>query len=270
MAVLALPNIFGSDAETLARFAYNHGFKAIDWTLEPSSTLSDLREQIKILKGFEVRFHARFFGIDIAYSDQRAQEALEIYRRFIDLVSLVGGRHLTIHIGLGVKLEDLSLKVAKRNLTSLACYGRQRGVLVSLENITRGWTANPEILRDLVSRGVGLTFDIGHAMVVSQRLKRDLYWEYLRPHYQKVFSAHIYHTETPRGHEPPKSLEDIRPRLDVLRWLPNCNWWVIELHRPEEVLACRQILRKYLQSKRSYEMSSPPPRWSGRPRAASL
>jgi len=47
---------------------------------------------------------------------------------------------------------------------------------------------------------------------------------------------------------PPETLADISARLDLLGLAASCDWWVIELMKPAEVLRTRDLLRCYLAS----------------------
>jgi hypothetical protein len=67
------------------------------------------------------------------------------------------------------------------------------------------------------------------------------------PHRGKILNAHVYNTEIAGfGHVPPQSLADIDGRLDILGTVPCCDWWVIELMNPAELLFTRDLLLNYL------------------------
>jgi len=70
--------------------------------------------------------------------------------------------------------------------------------------------------------------------------------DFVTPHADSVFNAHIYHTEIPgQGHIPPKKMEDIEDRLSLLKDI-GCEWWVIEIREVEGLLKTRKIVDEYL------------------------
>lgn len=247
----ALPNIFNQDAERLADFAYEHSFTGIDWSLSLDLPRQDFAERIGRLKDFELRYHCRFYGIDLAYADQRAEQSMDIFKRIVRMVSDIGGGQITVHIGLGHNsVEELDWEKGIENLAALVSFGSDHGVTVCLENLTTVWTSQPELFESLVKESrAGVTFDIGHAHVCQKdRPEVDLCEQYVLPHKERIFNAHIYHTEIPwLGHLAPKSLEDIADRLEVLKTATPCDWWVIELAEPDEILRTRDFLERYVQ-----------------------
>lgn len=247
----ALPNIFNQDAGRLADFAYEHGFEGIDWSLSLDLVQQDFAERIGRLKDFELRYHCRFYGIDLAYADQRAEQSMDIFKRIVRMVSDVGGGQMTVHIGLGHNSDgELDWGKGVENLAALVSFGSDHGVTVCLENLTTVWTSQPDLFESLIKEsGAGITFDIGHAHVCQEdRAEGDLCEQYVLPHKERVFNAHIYHTEIPwLGHLAPRSLEDIADRLEVLKRATFCNWWVIELADPDEILKTRDFLDRYVR-----------------------
>jgi len=248
--ILAMCNIFDQDAERLAGFASENGFSGIDWSLDPSLPEGEFFALMQSLAGFQVRYHCRFHGVDVAYSDQRGDDSLALLLRTVDQVSRAGGRHMTVHSGLGNPSgEGIDLARAIDNLAVLVAHGRQNGVTVALENLTTPLTNDPLLFRRMVlESGAHVTVDIGHAHAVRHLHSRhDNFVEYILPHRNKILNAHIYHTELDGyGHVAPECLADISERLDLLGLADSCDWWVIELMNPAEVLRTRDLLRNYL------------------------
>ena len=248
---LALPNIFGQNAGELADFARENGFRAIDWSLDLDLPREDFLREMEVLGDFEVRYHCRFPRVDLAYADVRAEYAVAILKRMAEVVSLAGGKHMTIHIGLGLDDDrDLDWRRGVENLSNLVAFGAKRGVTISLENLTTVWTCDPEKFLEMIHEsGAGVTFDIGHAHVCRENCSADgLYERYVAPHRERVFNAHIYHTETStHGHIAPSGIGDIAERLDVLKSASSCDWWVIELAEPAEILKTRDMLEEYIR-----------------------
>ncbi|ABA88080.1 TIM barrel protein, AP endonuclease family 2/xylose isomerase-like family [Syntrophotalea carbinolica DSM 2380] len=249
---IAMCNIFDQDAERLAAFADQNGFSAIDWSLDPSLPERELLSQIKVLDGFQVRYHCRFHGVDVAYSDQRGDDSLALLLRTVDQVAAAGGRYMTVHSGLGNPSgEGIDLNRAITNLTTLVEHGRRNGVAVALENLTTPLTNDPLVFRRIVTESDAyVTIDIGHAHAVRHlHPHKSIFDEYILPHRDRLLNAHVYHTELDGyGHVPPADLADISDRLDLLGLAESCDWWVIELMNPSELLHTRDLLQNYLEA----------------------
>jgi sugar phosphate isomerase/epimerase len=249
---IALCNIFDQDAKRLAEFASGNDFSGIDWSIDPSLTEREFLSLMKSLTGFQVRYHCRFHGVDLAYSDRRGDESLALLIRTVDQVARAGGRHMTVHSGLGNPSgQGIDAERLIDNLATLSAHGRNNGVAVSLENLTTPLTNDPFLFRRIVAASDAfVTIDIGHAHAVRHLHPRDdIFGDYVLPHRERILNAHIYHTELNGfGHVPPSCLSDIHNRLDLLGLAASCNWWVIELMNPSEILRTRDILRSYLDS----------------------
>jgi len=251
--VIAMCNIFDQDAEKLAEFATANGFSGIDWSLDPLLPENEFLSLMRSLSGFQVRYHCRFFGVDLAYTDQRGHDSLDLLMRTVEQISKAGGTHMTVHSGLGNPTgEGIDVSHAIDNLAVLAAYGRSNGVAVCIENLTTPLTNDPKLFRRLVREsGAHVTVDIGHAHAVRHlHPLDDVFRGYVLPHRDRVLNAHVYHTELDGyGHVPPGSLSDIAGRLDLLALADACDWWVIELVNPSEVLRTRDLLQSYLDSR---------------------
>ncbi len=227
-----------------------HGFSGIDWSIDPSLSEKQFLSLMKSLEGFQVRFHCRFFGVDIAYVDQRGNDSLALLMRTVENVANAGGRHMTVHSGLGNPSgEGIAASRAIDNLAVLAAHGNSNGVTVALENLTTPLTNDPCTFRRIVAESSAyVTVDIGHAHSVRHlHPQDDVAAKYILPNQDRILNAHVYHTELEgSGHVPPNSLSDISSRLDLLGQANACDWWVIELMNPAEVLHTRAILQSYL------------------------
>jgi sugar phosphate isomerase/epimerase len=249
---IAMCNIFDQDTERLAKFAAVNGFSGIDWSIDPSLPEREFHSLMKSLAGFQVRYHCRFHGVDPAYTDQRGDDSLDLLLRTVDQVARAGGRYMTVHSGLGNPSgEGIEAERLIDNLAILSAHGRNNGVAVALENLTTPLTNDPFLFRRIVAESDAfVTIDIGHAHAVRHLHPRDdIFGDYVLPHRDRTLNAHIYHTELNGfGHVPPSCLPDIHNRLGLLGLATSCDWWVIELMNPPEVLRTRDILRSYLDS----------------------
>ena len=248
---IALCNFF-SDHDELKRFATANGFDGIDW----SFALSDLpktpadetqwAKDIQALYPFEVRYHCPFMQVDIGHEDPgRRAGAVDIFKRVIRLVSKVNGRFLSLHVGLGHdSMRMLSWEASIENLQGLVQYARNLGIRLCLENLAWGWTSKPNLFEKLIRRtGAGVTFDIGHARACeSVRSQAYASEDFVIPHAERVFNAHVYDTEIEGvGHMPPERCEDIARRLQTLLQI-GCRWWVIEIRNENELLFTKRLV----------------------------
>jgi len=252
---LIMCNIF-HEMDKLKAFAREHGFHGIDWSFNldslPETSLQESRwvKNQSLLAPLEVRYHCPFYQIDLGHDDPaQAEKAEAIFRGIIRLVSKVGGRYLSIHIGLGRdSTGPLSWEATIGNLRRLVQFGAEQRVRICLENLAWGWTSRPNLFEKLIRRsGAGVTFDIGHAYVCeSVRSQQYAVEDFVTPHTIRVFNAHIYHTEISGvGHMPPVHLEDVEKRLSLLQEI-GCKWWVIEIKEAEGLLKTKKIINEYL------------------------
>lgn len=251
-------NIF-PEQEEMKRFAREFGFSGIEWSFDLESLPRTPRNEsewvktVTALRPFEMRFHCPFYQVDLGHDDPReANEADNLFRHILRLVGKADGKYLTIHVGLGRNsTETLSWERTVRNLQRLVHYGMERGVVVCLENLAWGWTSRPPLFEKLIRKsGAGVTFDIGHAYacesVVSRHYKIE---DFVAPHADRVFNAHVYHTEVSGlGHVPPAGPADLRRRLSILEGV-RCPWWVIEIKETEALVHTKRIIDAYLEEK---------------------
>jgi sugar phosphate isomerase/epimerase len=254
--LLAMCN-FITDLERLKRFAIENGFSGIDWSFDlghlPQRPADESR-WVEFLNGLEplaLRFHCPFSRVDIGHEDpDKGQAAVGIFRRIIKLVSKANGKYLTLHIGLGRDTTRiLSWSDTIRNLRDMVQYGAERGVQVCLENLAWGWTSKPHLFEKMIRlSGAGVTFDIGHAhaceVVRSQQFAPE---DFVSPHADRVFNAHVYYTEISGvGHLPPECVADMRDRLEILNRI-GCPWWTLEIKDVEGLLQTKKVVDAYLR-----------------------
>jgi sugar phosphate isomerase/epimerase len=242
--------------EELVIFARKNGFDGIDWSFDldglPQSPAEESSwvKTLRTLGSLEVRYHCPFYRIDLGHDDQgEMKQAERIFQMIIRLVSKAGGRYLTIHIGLGHdSTEPLSWERTIANLRRLVQYGSEHQVSICLENLAWGWTSKPNLFEKLIRRsGAAVTLDIGHAW--SSESVRSQYYaveDFVTPHADRVFNAHIYHEEIPgKGHIPPSKWGQIQERLQLLYSI-GCLWWVIEIKEAAGLLATKKLIDEKL------------------------
>ncbi len=264
---LAMCN-FITDLNRLKQFAVEHGFDGIDWSFEldhlPQRPAEDSRwvEILSVMEPLELRFHCPFMKVDIGHENSgQGERAVGIFQRIIQLVSKAGGRYLTLHIGLGHDTTRiLSWNETIRNLQNMVRYGAERGVVVCLENLAWGWTSKPNLFEKLIRRsGAGVTLDIGHVhaceAVRSQHFTAE---DFVSPHPERVFNAHVYHTETAGvGHLPPADVADVQDRLEILQRI-DCPWWTLEIRDVDGVLQTKSVVDAFLNRHHSFGLQENP------------
>jgi hypothetical protein len=199
-----------------------------------------------------VRYHFFFTGTELGDSDpEKRAEAARLYRYLCRLVARLGGRRITIHVGLGRNSSTgLSWQKTVKGLTDLVGFAAGLGIRVCLENLARGWTSRPSLFEKLLTAtGCWGTLDIGHARCSASVPSRSSRIEdFVLAHPERFLNAHIYHEETMEGHLPPKTLADIEDRLRLLRSLPSCDWWVLELREEQPLVQTLGVVREFLET----------------------
>ena len=253
---LAMCN-FISDVDVLKKKAMAYGFSGVDWTFKPEDLPTNGLDESRLIKKIsrlhplEVRYHCAFKGIDFGDADEaKADAAMQTYRNVCRMVSRLEGRFITVHLGLGHRSADeLSWERSVESLAELVAYAKDLGVCVCLENLASGWSSRPELFEKLIRKsGAGVTLDIGHARVSPsvQTLHYD-FDDFVSPHYERIFNAHIYHEEQENGHLPPEELNDLMDRLWLLSCLP-CDWWVLELREETALLSTLRVVREFMDT----------------------
>ncbi len=253
---LAICN-FIHDDDRLKQMALACGFSGVDWTFEPQDLPMTEIDESRLLKRIEkfypleVRYHCAFKGLDFGDSDPRkAGFAVDAFRRACKAVSMLDGRFMTIHLGLGREsYEELSWKRSVAGLADLVEFAGDLGVRVCLENLASGWSSRPELFEKLVRKSnAGVTLDIGHArMSPSVRNQRFAFEDFIAPHYDRICNAHIYHEERDDRHTAPTGPADMLDRLRILSCLP-CDWWVLELREESALIETLRVVREFLDA----------------------
>lgn len=255
---LAMCN-FIPDIEKLGEYARRHDFTGIDYSFDmhnlPQTPQLEAGwvKAMASLNPLEIRYHCPFERVDLGHDDkEKAEEADNLFRRIIRLISKAGGRYVTIHIGLGHEsTEPLSWEATIEKLKLLVHYGRTMRVKICLENLAWGWTSKPNLFEKLIRRsGAGVTLDIGHAHACeSVQSKQYMVEDFVSPHADKVCNAHIYYTEIlDKGHIAPRMIADIEDRLSLLEKI-GCQWWVLEIRQSEGLMITRKIVDEYLAAR---------------------
>ena len=238
---------------------WRHNARRLDWiaanglacAFTPNPDRLDLisRQLIPYMdNGMAVRHHGYFPGEEIGHAHAAtAEDAMQLHFKAMEAMQGVGEPLMTVHVGLDRTLPLDHQRVVK-NLTRLSEYGKKIGVAVSLENLRRGPTANPETLLDWARRsGAGITLDIGHAVssqcVCSKAISVETIIDLAA---ERLVEVHFYASETNR-HWAPRNMDILGPIADKLI-TTDCRWWTIELEDTQDVLFTRGLLIDYFKN----------------------
>ncbi len=243
----ALLPVFGGD-----------GYVAVDWTVGPDVPRERLAGDWSALASrcaaygmdLEIRIHtAPVTVFDVAQPDQggRADAARRLHRLIEDAATLNAG-FITTHVA-GVQTMmggDVDIDAAAEELAALNRLARDRGIVLSVENLKSGPTADIATIAALVeATGVAVTFDVGHATSSRPvRLGETTVPEMVQMVGESIVAAHIYEGED-ATHLAPEDLSIIGNALEVLAFTP-CGWWVVELFDMSDVEATRTLLKGFL------------------------
>jgi sugar phosphate isomerase/epimerase len=223
---------------------------ALEYTPNPEA-LDTLPEHVDpfLQTGLPVRYHGFFPGYEIGHPDtEYAESAVRMHMRAIEALIGRGEQAITFHIGIDFKLRLDETQVVA-NLRRLVEFGQDRGVTVSIENLRRGASSDPETLLTWAeSSGALITFDVGHARS-SRRAREGVTsaMAYLEQVAHRLHEVHVYGREADR-HYPPRDMHLVGALLERAL-ATNCAWWTIELDDRAEALATREMVLDYLQAR---------------------
>ena len=245
---------FGKNLQRIREYITTHAYDGVEWAWDGwrlmvprerrKRRLDDLRQASRICSA-----HAPYTDLEVGHRDpDHAAAAVRILQDYIDAAAELGAHHLNMHVGsFGLPMEELSWDGLVRNLAGLLEYSAQRGARLTVENLTRGVTSDPETFaRLLKATGAPVTFDLGHANGSAWvQAGRGSVVDFLHSVPTPVLAAHVYFIERNDAHFVPETLEDIGPALDGLA-ARGCDFWVLELHTPETLERTRKIVDEYL------------------------
>jgi sugar phosphate isomerase/epimerase len=257
---------FIPEVDDLRQFALDLGFAGIDWTFtldnlpDGPAAEAELSRALLRLHPLEMRYHLAFAGLDLGDENpEEGQRALRVFREVCRLISKLGGRVVTMHVGgLGRETSsDLCWQTALDALSDLVQSCNRLRLRLCVENLAVGWSSRPKLYEKLLRlSGAWATLDLGHARVCQAVQSGG--WrvqDFVSPHPERFVNAHIYHEETEAGHIPPATVAQMELRLLLLDTLPLCDWWVLELREEAALKQTLGIVQDYLRL-RSREQKS--------------
>ena len=253
-----MSNFFSSFPVTLALSAHWHTCpERVKWSVEHQFALEyspnpkafyALPEHLSPLVDTDtpLRHHGFFPGYEIGHTDSTlAAQALELHLEALDAMRGYGEQIITLHIGLKPELP-LDTEHVVRNLATIVQYGKQYGITVALENLRRGPTSHPDILRKWASQtDAMITLDVGHATSNEYVLRGELTaLDFVDAVADRLIEVHMYEKESDR-HYAPQDMSVLGPIVDRLLQT-ECTWWTIELNDYQDALFTRQLLQEYV------------------------
>jgi len=155
-----------------------------------------------------------------------------------------------MHIGANsISMKELNWDTTRLNLKKLGKYILEANGFLCLENLKRGWTAEPKKLLDLVKYAkINITFDSGHAasspLILQKELTIGEYMNQLKPF---IYYIHLYSYETLDigRHMPPNTWEEIKNVWEIAKSLPEVRGITLELTTLPELEHTYNLLKRY-------------------------
>lgn len=222
---------------------------AVEFSPNPDR-LDQLPELIRpfVRADLPVRFHTRYFQHELGHADpRRAASALEAHKRTLEAMAGLSEPVVTVHTGLD-PAQPVRVATILENLSRLVEYAQDLGIVVCLENLRQGNSADPRnVLEWASAAGAMITLDLGHALGSDVvRDGRCSVQEHVDLFAQLLFEVHIYGWEDEHGHHPIKDMAPFKPIMaSLLR--TQCAWWTVELHPPAEALATGELISRFLR-----------------------
>lgn len=127
-----------------------------------------------IFQSYNLKYsiHAPFMDVNIASLQERSRRnSIDQIKTSIDLANEIGAETVVVHPGLitflGRNFKEEVYSLARQSIVEIGDYGREMGVLVTVENMpnfeTMIYQDMVELDEFLTSIDMGMTLDIGHA-----------------------------------------------------------------------------------------------------------
>ncbi len=257
---MALSTRYSRSPKELLAFVGDHELDDIEYTIwaEDDAALEEEKPVMRELaaSGVEIRYHLQLHKVELAHADRQfAAASADYLKRCLDFLHEIGGRAIITHLCLGYRreLEKTCLEHAEIFLSDMVAHARSLGIEVCLENLTYGLVNTPAAFRHLLERtGASATIDIGHAAASPCVLNGEITApDYIRAVAPWLRSAHVYDIELPDPasgkflHHAPKDRACLEDRIRTLAGT-GCEWWLVELGDPEEILRTVRFLREIL------------------------
>jgi len=219
------------------------GYLAVEVTLKTSS-VHKARSFLAFLERNYKKLYFRFHAPVLPEYDPFLIENPECREALTFLIDFIadsfGGGHLVLHSQVEPDKRLIQLS------SSLVDYARRKGVILSLENLTEGWSADLAALAAVAAKaGFKIVLDIGHLnssdCVRYSSVRKENVVKLVTPY---LVGTHVYEYES-SGHFAPYDYLSIGELL----WMlidAGINWWVIELEDEEEFLKTYRLIKNFL------------------------
>ena len=258
---IALSSRYSQDPSKLLKFARENDFNGIEYSIfeESREEFDNIKNSLIELSNseLEIRYHLPFKKMELSHVDESfAKDSLDYMKYCIDNIFEIGGKYIIVHLGLGYKdsLDKICYENAEKYLSELVEYAKTRNIAVCLENLTFGLINSPDLFLKMIDKaGCRACIDIGHVAMSPVVTKGELSMlEYINLMLPYLEGAHIYDKEirdfiSGKGvHIYPKDKELISDRIKKIYDSESCNWWLIELGDPKEILLTKSFLEEIL------------------------
>jgi sugar phosphate isomerase/epimerase len=255
--LLFCQSAFGKDLAAIRQHRAAHGYDGVEWAWDGwrlmlprerrARHLAALRDAAPVSSA-----HAPYTDMEIGHADaDHARAAVKILTGYLEAAAELGAHHLNLHGGsFAPPPEEFSRDNLLRSLAALMERAARLGTAVTLENLRRGPTSDPETFAGILrAAGVPVTFDLGHAHGSAWvRSGQGSVADFVRAIPTPVLAAHVYFSEVEDRHLVPSGVKDIADGLDALRAV-GCDFWVLELHAQEPLEQTRKVVDDFLASR---------------------
>jgi len=183
---IAASTIFTKSIEEVLEFAENKNIEYVEILNEYPNDSID----IGMMESYNLKYtvHAPTTDINIASLNRSIQKtSINEIKKTIDMANKLNSDIVVIHpsgrVILGYPCEEKILSRCKDSLKECGKYGKDNGVMVTVENMPKSnWLIHQDIfkLNELVSEiNINITLDIGHASTMGYEAK-DLYFDSIK------------------------------------------------------------------------------------------
>jgi len=259
--IMLTSRVFNAHQDAL-KYAQKNDYCGVEWYLNKfrlvisSEKQKEFFTELDKCPDFRFAFHLPTNDIEIGHANPFYSEtSLKYLMMYIDFLRpwLIKQQYrpiFTMHIGANsISMKELNWDTTRLNLKKLGKYILEANGCLCLENLKKGWTAEPKKLVDLVKYAkINITFDSGHAASSPLILKKELtigeYINQLKPfiHYIHLYS---YETLDIGRHMPPKTWEEIKNVWEIVKYLPEIKGITLELTTLPELEHTYNLLKRY-------------------------
>ena len=258
---IALSSRYSQDPSKLLKFAHENNFNGIEYSIfeETIEEFNNIKDNLIELSSseLEIRYHLPFKKVELSHINESfAKDSLDYMKYCIDNIFDIGGKYVIVHLGLGYEdsLDKICYENAEKYLSELVEYAKTKNITVCLENLTFGLINSPDLFLNMINKtDCRACIDIGHVAMSPVVTKGELSMlEYINLISPYLEGTHIYDKEIKdptngKGvHIYPKDKELISDRIKKIYDSESCNWWLIELGDPEEILITKSFLEEIL------------------------